>query len=303
MYGYKIKKPSELPRVVWACKTAVERYGWKNTNKSDMIEFSLTKSEERTVTLADGATVELSGEVFSVLVGNGAESSYAKDGVKVDILSVAISIGGLTYEMKEFDEDDLADLSALLLPRFTVAERENELSSLEHLLYRFTRAYMEKGAVSEVVCAALALELLAELDKLVRRKVKAKSSKYVNYYVQKADKILLEHYSEKLTLHSVAREIGITPNYLSAIFKRSFGKGFSSRLFETRMKRAKELLSEGELSLFEISQKTGFDDESHLRRRFKQYYGVSIREYYCIDRELTLYHEKPIRGGDGGEST
>ena len=61
------------------------------------------------------------------------------------------------------------------------------------------------------------------------------------------------------------------------------------------MKKAKELLEAGELTLFEISQRLGLSDESHLRRRVKQYFGVGIREYRCIDKELTLYHEKPVR--------
>jgi AraC-like DNA-binding protein len=49
------------------------------------------------------------------------------------------------------------------------------------------------------------------------------------------------------------------------------------------------------LSASDIAQAVGFDDESHLRRRFKQYFGIGLKEYRLVNKEQTLYHEKPQR--------
>ena len=73
------------------------------------------------------------------------------------------------------------------------------------------------------------------------------------------------------------------------------GIGFSDRLFEIRMKEAERLVRETSLTASAIALKVGFEDESHLRRRFKQYFGTSIREYRCVSNEQTLYHKKPER--------
>jgi AraC-like DNA-binding protein len=61
------------------------------------------------------------------------------------------------------------------------------------------------------------------------------------------------------------------------------------------MKKAEALVLEGSLSVSNIAQAVGFDDESHLRRRFKQYFGISMKEYRLVNKEQTLYHEKPQR--------
>ena len=70
---------------------------------------------------------------------------------------------------------------------------------------------------------------------------------------------------------------------------------FSERLCELRMKKAEALVLEGGHSVFDIAQAVGFDDESHLRRRFKQYFGISMKEYRLMNAEQTLYHAKPQR--------
>ena len=293
MYGYKLKKPTRLPKIVWACKTMVDRYSWQNSNPPNTIEFSFSRATRRTVNIKDQPPVTLEGDIFICLVGNDAMKSVADEDVAVDIASVAVCFDALSYTAKELDGEDMADHGALLLPLLADGLSKQELTSLEQLLYRLTRCYMEHSAASDMTCAAIVLELLSRLDAVARRGSVIKKDKYINYYVAKADSILLHRYAEKLTLKSVAAELGITPNYLSTIYKTSTKKGFSERLCEIRMHRARDLLLGGKLTLFEISQKVGFDDESHLRRRFKQYFGVSVREYACIDKELTLFHDKP----------
>jgi glycerol-3-phosphate dehydrogenase subunit C len=46
---------------------------------------------------------------------------------------------------------------------------------------------------------------------------------------------------------------------------------------------------------YEIAQAVGIPDESHLRRRFKEYFGTGIGAYRHIQKEQTLYHARPVR--------
>ena len=48
-------------------------------------------------------------------------------------------------------------------------------------------------------------------------------------------------------------------------------------------------------SLSELSEAVGYEDIGHFRRRFRQYFGISVKDYGCINKELTLYHAKPQR--------
>ena len=294
MVGYKLQLPKDIPNIIWACKAKVENYNWQNNNKSNMIEFSASKAARRTIVDARcGAEKTVEGEIFGCLVGDGKWKSYAGDDVTVEVLSVAISFDELSYIEKEFDIDDAADEGCILLPHFIEGRDERMADCFENILYRIVESHKENCASSALICGANALNLMFELDRTVRKSIKAKNNKYVHYYVDKAESILHKRYFEKITLKNVALELGVTPNYLSAIFKSSKGVGFTDRLLEIRMKKAELLLKEAKLSEAEISSLVGYDEIGHFRRRFKQYFGVGIRDYRCINNELTLYHDKP----------
>ncbi len=295
MYGYKLKKPNGQPSAVWACKTTVDNYSWVNKNKPNMIEFSLCKAKKRTLSIEGYEDIELHDHSFSCLVGDTHVSSFADDGVTVEISSVAVRFDSLEFEAKSFDLSDFEDTESLLLPHVSEGLSDGEYCELERLFHRFIHCYMEKSAASELECASIIFQLLSKIDSVARRSERGERDKYINYYVAKADNIMLCRFNEKLTQISVAKELGITPAYLSSIYKSSMGIGFSDRLFEIRMKEAEKLVKDHVLTSSEIAVRVGFEDESHLRRRFKQYFGTSIREYRCIAKEQTLYHKKPER--------
>ena len=295
MYGFKLKIPSSVPTSVWACKALVDQYDWKNRNKPNMIEFSICKALSRAVEIGNQAPITVFGKSFSCIFGNDDIKSYTEDGVNAEIVSVAVTFDEITYTAKELDEGDLKEKDTLLLPFMLSDLPMQDWMEIENVMYRFISENVKKDASSKMVCVALIYELLAVLDRLVRKQLKVKREKYTNYYVLKADSILVKRYGEKLTLKSVSKELGITPNYLSAIYKNCIGVGFSDRLCEIRMKKAESLVLEGALSVSDITQAVGFDDESHLRRRFKQYFGISLKEYRLVNKEQTLYHGKPQR--------
>ena len=295
MYGYKLKLPKTLPTVAWACKSTVNRYDWTNNHDADMIEFSICTAALRRVSIGEREPISLAGKSFSCIPGNAEVCSTAEDGVLVEIVSVAVRFEGLSYQASELDEKDAKEKDILLVPAILSELPMQEWMMLEKLLYRFTSESVKKDASSELLCVSLVYELIAMLDRMVRKELKAKRKRYSNYYVLKADAILAQRYGQGITLRSVAEELGITPNYLSYLYKNTKGIGFSERLCELRMKRAEALILEGTHSLSDITEMVGLDDESHLRRRFRQYFGISLKEYRLLKREQTLYHEKPQR--------
>lgn len=102
-------------------------------------------------------------------------------------------------------------------------------------------------------------------------------------------------YSEKITLQSIASELNISPVYLSTIYKECTGINFSEQLLNVRMKHAEELLINRNIPTSRVVVHCGFCDESYFRKKFKQFFGMNIREYRQIKNGFTLYHEKPQR--------
>ncbi len=293
MYGYRLRCPTALSKTLWACRTNVGDYVWQNRNKPNTVEISICNAAARTHRVRDAAPRELCGTTLSCVVGDTPISCEAPTGVAVQITSVAVRFPALEVEEKEFDAEDISDTSVLLLPLLQEGLSPAELGEIERLLHQYIEHYVKKTAAAELACHAIFLQLLCRLDAMARRA--PKKGKYAHYYVGKTEAILRERYAQKLTLAEVAAELEITRGYLCAIFKRYTGLGFSERLTQLRMEKARELLQAGGLSAAEIAERTGLGDERNLRRRFKQYFGAGLGEYRHIIKEQTLYHKRPVR--------
>ena len=180
MYGYKLKKPVGLPRAVWGCKTSVDSYSWVNKNKPNMIEFSLCRADKRKLCFSGTGEIELIERSFSCLVGDSQVSSFADEGVTVEISSIALSFDTLEYEAKSFEESDFYDTDCILISHVAEGLSDGEYCELERLLHRFIHCYMNKCAASELECAAITFELLSKIDSVTRRNNNAKKDKYIN---------------------------------------------------------------------------------------------------------------------------
>lgn len=78
-----------------------------------------------------------------------------------------------------------------------------------------------------------------------------------------------------LSLLAISTEISVSPNYLSALIKRSTGSTFVDLLTRRRMEMAKELLLGSSLKIREISERCGYNDQHYFSYCFKKYEGVS----------------------------
>ncbi len=81
------------------------------------------------------------------------------------------------------------------------------------------------------------------------------------------------------SLEGAAQQVNMSPNYLSKIFKEKTGKNFSDYLFEMKMIKSKELMADINLKIYHISSEIGYNNPKNFSRAFKQYHGISPREY------------------------
>ena len=85
--------------------------------------------------------------------------------------------------------------------------------------------------------------------------------------------------SSPISTKDIAESQFVTPNYLSTRFKQEVGISVSDYLLDRRVELACHLLSSTNLSIQEISQKTGIDDASYFSKQFKRKNGVSPLQY------------------------
>ena len=98
--------------------------------------------------------------------------------------------------------------------------------------------------------------------------------------VEYAKAYIQEHYSNaKLSLDIVASAVGISPTYLSALFKQNAEESFVSYLTRTRLWHAQRLLQTGDYRSYEVAYMCGYDNATYFSTIFKRYTGISPSVY------------------------
>ncbi|MDB6139393.1 MAG: AraC-type DNA-binding protein [Verrucomicrobiaceae bacterium] len=87
------------------------------------------------------------------------------------------------------------------------------------------------------------------------------------------------HGHEAISQPDVARAAGMSTSRFRAFFKETTGWGFARYLREQRVERAEKWLRESSESIATIAHRTGFADQSHLLRCFREKHGLAPKEY------------------------
>lgn len=87
------------------------------------------------------------------------------------------------------------------------------------------------------------------------------------------------HYAENLTLEQLSSVCYLSPSYISKVFKKHLNTNFIDYLSSVRIKVAKRLMKNSELSMKEISSEIGYVDPNYFTRVFKKYEGMAPSEY------------------------
>lgn len=92
-----------------------------------------------------------------------------------------------------------------------------------------------------------------------------------NRYVAKAIQTIQKDFDKRISIDSIAEELGVSNSYLSRKFKEITGHSFLTLLNGYRIQEAIGLLNSGRYRVYEVSDKTGFSDYKHFCSVFKKY--------------------------------
>ncbi|MCM3781748.1 response regulator [Neobacillus mesonae] len=93
------------------------------------------------------------------------------------------------------------------------------------------------------------------------------------------------HFRKSISLQEVANHVSVSRNYFSEMFKRVTGHTFIDYLIHLRLGYAKDLLGSSSFKVYEVAERSGFNDVKHFSKQFKKWVGMSPAEFQGLYRK------------------
>lgn len=97
--------------------------------------------------------------------------------------------------------------------------------------------------------------------------------------ITEAKEYIRQHYNQNITLNDISKQFFINPYYFSQLFKKKTGMTYQNYLINYRIDRAKKLLSETDLRIYEVCKLVGYSDVNHFNQVFDRNEGMKPSEY------------------------
>ncbi len=165
----------------------------------------------------------------------------------------------------------------MLSLRFTATEYMLSLGiGQEEFLAGLTCLEMVGRTVGEQDLRTYFIEILMRAVKLRDR---SSGSQHRDMLSQAVAYIDAHFTDDSLSLNQVAKEVDISPNYLSAVFSQEMKCTFVEYVTNKRMAKAKELLRNTDKRSGEVAQEVGYKDPHYFSFLFKKTQGCTPRDY------------------------
>ncbi len=201
-----------------------------------------------------------------VIYGPGQwHMQYADIGVAPRFVTISFELGGM-------------ELSPLLNRKFTAPQ--NVVSVLQNMLREQERmdAYS-----NDIILSQLNLLLLLLLRESAAPKgAKLQTSNAIhseNEIIRQAQQYISSHIREKLSVPLVARQVDVSPSYLTALFHKNLQISPGEYIRRIKLQESKQMIRENNLNFTEIAAALQYSTVHHFSRQFKEKFGITPTEY------------------------
>jgi AraC-like DNA-binding protein len=136
---------------------------------------------------------------------------------------------------------------------------------------------------NDVILAQLKLLLLELLRETVApRGGRLQASNAVhaeNEIIRQAQQYVSSHIREKLSVPLVARQVDVSPSYLTALFHKNLQISPGEYIRRIKLQESKQMIRENNLNFTEIAAELQYSTVHHFSRQFKEKFGITPTEY------------------------
>lgn len=123
------------------------------------------------------------------------------------------------------------------------------------------------------------MNALKEFGEIMLRLITEMKLDNAELLIERAIGYIKDNYKDKISLEDVAGHIGISKYYLSYLFNKDKDINFSTYINKIRIEKAKELLKQPQMTINQVYNEVGFNDQQYFSKIFKKYVGMTVTEY------------------------
>lgn len=90
---------------------------------------------------------------------------------------------------------------------------------------------------------------------------------------------IYEHLHKKISVDELAQHTGLSPSYLSRLFRKETGESITEYIISRKINAAKNMLKYSGYSISQISETLAFSCQSYFTKIFKETEGVTPKKY------------------------
>jgi len=148
----------------------------------------------------------------------------------------------------------------------------------ENSIMSLFREYEEKRAFYHLVIKNTLTNLIITTARAKHNNEICCPSRY-EHLISDTLKFIHGNYSAKITVPELCKRAGMSERFLSSTFKEVTGKTIVEYIIDLKISKSKQLLTETDMRVIDISYELGFTDCSYFNKLFKKHVGISPNIY------------------------
>ena len=215
--------------------------------------------------VADGQDILLKQGDIAIFGPDQWHMHYADIGVAPGYVTITFDLEGV-------------DIQPLLNRKF--AAPQQAVSLIKQMLREQERMDDYSNDMIIAQLSQLLLTLLREAAAPTGAKLKTANAVHSeNEIIRQAQQYISAHLREKLSVPLVARQVDVSPSYLTALFHKNLQISPGEYIRRSKLQESKQMIRENNLNFTEIAAALQYSTVHHFSRQFKEKFGITPTEY------------------------
>jgi AraC-like DNA-binding protein len=270
---FKIPKPENDTLVVQEDRATML---YDKLHQHQEIQISLIKKGEGSFIIGDYVGEFSQGNIF--IIGENLPHVFHNDPSDGEVHMISLFFMKSSYGDHFFDLPEFKSLNPLFQASNMGIQLKDPSEKLVHSMERITVASKLNRFISFMeILQAISKEAMPTLSSAIHRKSYGEEE---GKRMRDIFEFSINNFDQNISLNQVAGIANMTPNAFCRYFKQRTNKTYINFLLDIRIGNACKLLTKKtDLSIAEISYKSGFNNLTNFNRKFKSIKGITPSEF------------------------